>query len=100
MNKNIFWCKSCLNTSTRPRIIFDEKGVCNACIWTKEKKKLKWSLRLNELKKIISKIKKNKKGFFDVVVPVRLDLIPLAVKHHHLIPVEGDVAAFFAGGII
>ena len=39
MNK-VFWCKSCLNMSTRPRIIFDENGVCNACVWSEEKKHL------------------------------------------------------------
>ena len=29
----LFWCKSCLNNSLRPRITFDEKGWCNACQW-------------------------------------------------------------------
>ena len=40
INKNIFWCNKCLNTSTRPRITFDKFGVCNACLWSDEKKKL------------------------------------------------------------
>ena len=35
---NIFWCKSCLNMSTRPRITFDKDGRCNACTWSEEKK--------------------------------------------------------------
>ena len=39
-NKHIFWCSVCLNTSTRPRITFNDKGICNACLWTEEKKKL------------------------------------------------------------
>ena len=34
----LFWCKSCLNNSLRPRITFDEKGWCNACQWMIEKK--------------------------------------------------------------
>ena len=32
------WCKNCLNTSTRPRIQFDENGICNAYIGDDEKK--------------------------------------------------------------
>ena len=34
----MYWCKNCLNTSTRPRITFDERGWCNACQWSEEKK--------------------------------------------------------------
>ena len=37
----IFWCKNCLNASTRPRITFDKRGYCNACQWAEEKKKNK-----------------------------------------------------------
>ena len=39
----VFWCKNCLNMSTRPRINFDERGWCNACQWMEEKKTLDWS---------------------------------------------------------
>lgn len=63
------WCKNCLNTSTRPRIQFDENGICNACIWADEKKKLDWGLRKKILKDIVKKIKKEKNQF-DVVIPV------------------------------
>ena len=54
-NKNIFWCKNCLNMSTRPRITFDERGFCNACQWMEEKQKLNWPERENYLKKDIAK---------------------------------------------
>ena len=27
----IFWCKTCLNMSTRPRITFNKNGVCIYC---------------------------------------------------------------------
>ena len=55
MNKKIFWCKSCINMSTRPRITFDDNGICNACQWREEKKKLDWAKRITELKTIIKK---------------------------------------------
>ena len=35
--ENIFWCKNCLNASTRPRITFDKRGWCNACQWMEQK---------------------------------------------------------------
>ena len=38
----LFWCKSCLNNSLRPRITFDKNGWCNACQWMLEKKKIDW----------------------------------------------------------
>ena len=46
---HIFWCKNCLNASTRPRITFDKRGWCNACQWSEEKKTLDWGKRRKEL---------------------------------------------------
>ena len=65
-----FWCKNCLNMSTRPRISFDERGFCNACQWMEEKKKLDWSKREKILKEIIQNTKKSKKDNYDCLVPV------------------------------
>jgi N-acetyl sugar amidotransferase len=67
--KEIFWCKNCLNTSTRPRITFDERGWCNACQWMEEKKKLNWSRREKELTNILTSHRSNDGGF-DCIVPV------------------------------
>ena len=47
---DIFWCKSCLNMSTRPRITFDKNNICNACTWAEEKKIIDWKVREKELK--------------------------------------------------
>lgn len=66
---NIFWCKNCLNMSTRPRISFDQRGWCNACQWMEEKKTLDWSSRQNELLAILEK-NRSKNGNFDCIVPV------------------------------
>ena len=56
----IFWCKNCLNASTRPRITFDKRGYCNACQWAEEKKKINWKNRQEILRKLFKKNKKNK----------------------------------------
>ena len=64
-----FWCKNCLNMSTRPRITFDKRGWWNACQWMEEKKLLDWSSRTDELKNIFKKHKSDGSGF-DCMVPV------------------------------
>ena len=67
--KKIFWCKNCLNMSTRPRIQFDERGYCNACQWSEKKKIINWGEREKYLKKIIKKYKSSNEDF-DCIVPV------------------------------
>ncbi len=68
-NNNIFWCKTCLNTSTRPRIMFDKNGRCNACLWSQQKKKINWKKRLNFLSDFLKR-KRDKKSIYDLIVPV------------------------------
>lgn len=63
------WCSTCLNMSTRPRITFDEKGRCNACVWNEKKKSMDWSVRQEELEALLAKHKRTDGGF-DCVVPV------------------------------
>lgn len=47
------WCANCLNMSTRPRIRFDERGWCNACVWAEKKKTLDWATRRHQLDAIL-----------------------------------------------
>jgi N-acetyl sugar amidotransferase len=54
--------------STRPRIEFDNRGWCNACVWTEEKKTLNWKLREEELIRTLEKFR-SKDGGFDCIVP-------------------------------
>tara|TARA_B100000809_G_scaffold185656_1_gene183743 strand:+ start:7288 stop:8382 length:1095 start_codon:yes stop_codon:yes gene_type:complete len=68
MNKNLFWCKTCLNMSTRNRIEFDESGRCNACVWAEEKASVNWPERERELKSLFERHKTA--GPYDLIVPV------------------------------
>ena len=54
--------------STRPRISFDLRGFCNACVWSEKKKKYNWSKNILDLKKKIEIIKKT--DSYDCLVPV------------------------------
>jgi len=62
------WCSNCLSMSTRPRISFDKRGWCNACVWTEEKKTLDWESRQKELENLLNKHRKTD-GAFDCLVP-------------------------------
>jgi N-acetyl sugar amidotransferase len=68
-SKDVFWCKNCLNMSTRPRIEFDERGWCNACQWMEEKKTMDWKPRQDELLNMLEQFR-SKDGNFDCIVPV------------------------------
>jgi N-acetyl sugar amidotransferase len=65
---NLCWCANCLTMSTRPRIGFDARGWCNACIWTEKKKTLDWEARQIELENLLEKHRRND-GEFDCMVP-------------------------------
>lgn len=68
-NLDLFRCSHCLNLSTRPRIAFDERGWCNACLWAETKESMDWTSRHDELKTLLAKHRRND-GQFDCVVPV------------------------------
>lgn len=67
--QNLRWCANCLTMSTRPRISFDERGWCNACVWTENKKSLDWAAREKELNALLDKHRRSD-GQFDCLVPV------------------------------
>ena len=55
--------------STRPRISFDERGFCNACVWAEKKRTLDWATRIAHLEAILDAHRRTD-GSFDCVVPV------------------------------
>lgn len=69
ISKNLLWCTNCLAMSTRPRISFDTRGWCNACVWSQTKKTLDWDSRLKELNALLNRHRRTT-GCFDCIVPV------------------------------
>jgi N-acetyl sugar amidotransferase len=67
--RNLHWCSSCLAMSTRRRITFDQRGWCNACVWSEKKKTLDWGSRERELVRLLDKHRRSD-GRFDCLVPV------------------------------
>lgn len=69
VNPDLVFCKNCVMPSTRPRIEFDERGFCNACVWSEEKKTLvDWEGRWKRLEQMCDKYRK--KDGFDCIVGV------------------------------
>ena len=68
---NLVWCSNCVAMSTRPRISFDQNGLCNACLWAQKKKTFPWKKNISQLNKYIKKIKSIKnKSDYDCIIPV------------------------------
>lgn len=65
-------CRLCTTPSSRPRISFDQNGVCNACKNAEQKKEIDWKEREKEFLKItdeIKRISKQNNSNYDCVVP-------------------------------
>ncbi len=67
---DLTWCTSCLAMSTRPRITFNDKGVCNACQWNELKKSIDWQHRENQLEELLLRHRRESGNKYDVLVPV------------------------------
>jgi N-acetyl sugar amidotransferase len=65
----LLWCSNCLSMSTRPRITFDDRGWCNACVWMEKKQTLDWASREKDLAQMLDKHRRSD-GQFDCLVPV------------------------------
>lgn len=66
--KKVQWCKRCVLSNQRPRVIFNKEGVCSACLNLDYKRKINWKDRNKKLEILLSKHRKNN-GDWDVVVP-------------------------------
>ena len=64
----VLFCKKCVISNQRPRIVFDDKGICNACRYFEYKKKIDWESRENELIKILDKHRSSNNSY-DCIVP-------------------------------
>ena len=67
--KEIKYCKKCTMSNQRPRISFNEDGICSACQFSEYKNNvINWSEREKELIELCKKFKR-KDGGYDVIVP-------------------------------
>jgi N-acetyl sugar amidotransferase len=66
--REIRYCARCLMPDSRPRIVFDEEGVCNACRFSDQKRQIDWGHRAEEFNKILDQYRSTD-GSWDCIVP-------------------------------
>jgi len=68
-SKKVFFCKKCVVSNQRPRLTFDQSGVCSACQYAYHKyHEINWDQREKELLQLLKK-HRSPDGAYDVIVP-------------------------------
>ena len=63
------FCKRCVVSNQRPRIVFNDEGICSACIFADYKKNgINWKAREKELSDLCNS-HRSANGSYDVIVP-------------------------------
>ena len=66
----IGFCANCVVSNQRPRTLFDDNGVCSACLWAHEKDHVvDWAARERELAALCDQYRSSD-GSFDVIAPI------------------------------
>tara|TARA_Y100000389_G_C17400688_1_gene485151 strand:- start:122 stop:1282 length:1161 start_codon:yes stop_codon:yes gene_type:complete len=66
--EKVIFCKKCVISNQRPKIVFDEEGVCSACRYFEYKKTIDFKQRENELIELCNKYRSSDHSY-DCVVP-------------------------------
>ncbi len=66
--KQVKWCKNCVMSNQRPRIIFHKDGICSGCKNEELKQKTDWKERERELRDLLDR-HRSKDGKYDIIVP-------------------------------
>jgi N-acetyl sugar amidotransferase len=75
------FCRQCVVSNQRPRLQFDEHGVCSACRFAFEKQHvIDWSQRARELEALCARHRRDD-GRYDVIVPCSGGKDSTAVAH-------------------
>lgn len=67
--RRVLYCARCIMPNTRPRIVFDAAGVCNACRHAEKKwEHIDWDARKKEFLALLDQYR-SKDGSWDCIVP-------------------------------
>jgi len=68
-NEKIIYCKKCVVSNQRPRLTFNDEGVCAACLWSEYKKTgIDWDKKEKELEELCDKFR-SKDERWDIIIP-------------------------------
>jgi len=64
------YCKRCVMPDTKPDLLLDHEGICNACRSYEHRQAIDWDARYLELQKILDRYRNRDGGNWDCIVPV------------------------------
>src|SRR3990167_1700807 len=64
---DVRFCKRCVVSNQRPRIVFDGEGVCSACRYAEHKQRIDWDVRAVQLAELLNRHRR--RGEYDCIVP-------------------------------
>ena len=64
------YCVRCLYPDTKPELVFDQNGICSACINSDTKEKIDWKQKRQEFVKILDEHRGKNKTNYDCIIPV------------------------------
>lgn len=65
--RDVRYCKTCMMPDTRPRIVFDDEGICNACRNATVREDIDWDAREKEFLALVEQHRAD--GPYDCIVP-------------------------------
>jgi N-acetyl sugar amidotransferase len=66
----ISYCKKCVMPNTKPDLIIDEFGICNACSSFSSRSNIDWDARFKDLIELTNKYKSKNQSNWDCIIPV------------------------------
>ena len=64
------YCTRCVMPDTKPDLLLDEQGVCNACRSFEKRKEINWGTRKEEFFKVFEKYRSKDSSNWDCIIPV------------------------------
>lgn len=64
------YCKHCVMPDTKPDLLLDEHGICNACRSYERRNLVDWELRYKELLQVLERYRRPDGSNWDCIVPV------------------------------
>lgn len=64
------YCRHCVMPDTKPDLLLDDEGVCNACRSYERRKHVDWDARYRELVEILERYRHRDGSHWDCIVPV------------------------------
>lgn len=64
------WCKRCVMPDTKPDLLLDEEGICNACRSYENRSMVDWDKRRKDLEEVLARYRNTDGSNWDCIVPV------------------------------